>query len=169
MCNDYLLLLWCWHSIIKQICRNISIKIIFRQILAFTTQCCTDLFCYLLLNYGKDLIVLTPGFISLLISSNLLFPQYIDIGESLLVPDDFSEEEKVSGLWWRQLVAGGVAGVVSRTCTAPLDRLKVLMQVLVFTCRSVAPGKGLVLPVAYTRRLNCSLLLTIENYVIRGI
>lgn len=35
----------------------------------------------------------------------------------------------VSGMWWRHLVAGAVAGAVSRTCTAPLDRLKVFLQV----------------------------------------
>lgn len=34
-----------------------------------------------------------------------------------------------TGMWWRHLVAGGVAGAVSRTCTAPLDRLKVFLQV----------------------------------------
>ncbi|XP_026340457.1 mitochondrial adenyl nucleotide antiporter SLC25A24-like [Ursus arctos] len=53
----------------------------------------------------------------------------IDIGESISIPDEFTEEEKHSGDWWRQLVAGGMAGAVARTCTAPFDRLKVMMQV----------------------------------------
>ncbi|XP_054737769.1 calcium-binding mitochondrial carrier protein SCaMC-3-like [Anastrepha obliqua] len=34
-----------------------------------------------------------------------------------------------TGLWWRHLVAGGLAGAASRTCTAPLDRIKVFLQV----------------------------------------
>ncbi|XP_027876214.1 calcium-binding mitochondrial carrier protein SCaMC-1-like isoform X1 [Xiphophorus couchianus] len=53
----------------------------------------------------------------------------LDIGESLSIPDEFTEEEKRSDEWWKQLVAGAVAGAVSRTGTAPLDRLKVFMQV----------------------------------------
>uniref|UniRef100_A0AAY4DYT6 EF-hand domain-containing protein n=1 Tax=Denticeps clupeoides TaxID=299321 RepID=A0AAY4DYT6_9TELE len=52
-----------------------------------------------------------------------------DVGENLMVPDEFTSEEKLTGVWWRHLVAGGGAGAVSRTFTAPLDRLKVLMQV----------------------------------------
>ncbi|KAG8231092.1 hypothetical protein J437_LFUL011060, partial [Ladona fulva] len=54
--------------------------------------------------------------------------QYLDIGEDMNVPDDFTSAEMNSGMWWRHLVAGGVAGAVSRTCTAPLDRLKVFLQ-----------------------------------------
>uniref|UniRef100_A0A671KCM6 Calcium-binding mitochondrial carrier protein SCaMC-3-like n=1 Tax=Sinocyclocheilus anshuiensis TaxID=1608454 RepID=A0A671KCM6_9TELE len=53
----------------------------------------------------------------------------LDIGEHLTVPDEFSEKEKQSGFVWRQLMAGAVAGSVSRTGTAPLDRLKVFLQV----------------------------------------
>ncbi|XP_063084265.1 mitochondrial adenyl nucleotide antiporter SLC25A25 isoform X7 [Cavia porcellus] len=52
-----------------------------------------------------------------------------DVGENLTVPDEFTVEERQTGMWWRHLVAGGGAGAVSRTCTAPLDRLKVLMQI----------------------------------------
>ncbi|ETE71259.1 Calcium-binding mitochondrial carrier protein SCaMC-3, partial [Ophiophagus hannah] len=48
----------------------------------------------------------------------------LDIGECLTVPDEFSEKEKKTGMWWKQLIAGAMAGAVSRTGTAPLDRLK---------------------------------------------
>ncbi|XP_030372657.1 calcium-binding mitochondrial carrier protein SCaMC-3 isoform X2 [Scaptodrosophila lebanonensis] len=54
---------------------------------------------------------------------------YLDIGEDMNVPDDFTQKEMQTGLWWRHLVAGGIAGGVSRTCTAPLDRIKVYLQV----------------------------------------
>ncbi|XP_051776661.1 calcium-binding mitochondrial carrier protein SCaMC-3-like isoform X1 [Erpetoichthys calabaricus] len=67
----------------------------------------------------------------------------LDIGESLTVPDEFSEKEKRTGMWWKQLVAGGVAGAVSRTGTAPLDRLKVFMQVQAHKHHSYNVLKGL--------------------------
>ncbi|ELT87743.1 hypothetical protein CAPTEDRAFT_181015 [Capitella teleta] len=53
----------------------------------------------------------------------------IDIGDDLTVPPEFTEKEKQSGMWWRHLVSGGLAGAVSRSGTAPLDRLKILLQV----------------------------------------
>lgn len=53
----------------------------------------------------------------------------LDIGDSLSIPDEFTEDEKKTGMWWKQLMAGAMAGAVSRTGTAPLDRMKVFMQV----------------------------------------
>uniref|UniRef100_A0A1I7T5E7 Calcium-binding mitochondrial carrier protein SCaMC-2 n=1 Tax=Caenorhabditis tropicalis TaxID=1561998 RepID=A0A1I7T5E7_9PELO len=53
----------------------------------------------------------------------------IDIGEDSQIPEDFSQQEMQEGIWWRHLVAGGLAGAVSRTCTAPFDRVKVYLQV----------------------------------------
>ncbi|KAK9882386.1 hypothetical protein WA026_020909 [Henosepilachna vigintioctopunctata] len=58
---------------------------------------------------------------------------YLDIGEDMNIPDDFTQREMQTGMWWRHLAAGGIAGAVSRTCTAPLDRLKVFLQVQ--TCK----------------------------------
>ncbi len=47
----------------------------------------------------------------------------------MTVPPEFTKKERKSGMWWRHLVAGGMAGAVSRTFTAPMDRLKILLQV----------------------------------------
>ncbi|XP_061694271.1 mitochondrial adenyl nucleotide antiporter SLC25A24-like isoform X1 [Syngnathoides biaculeatus] len=66
----------------------------------------------------------------------------LDIGDSLAIPDEFTEEEKSSGGWWKQLVAGAVAGSVSRTGTAPLDRLKVFMQVHSTKTNKISLARG---------------------------
>ncbi|XP_013771827.2 calcium-binding mitochondrial carrier protein SCaMC-2-like [Limulus polyphemus] len=52
-----------------------------------------------------------------------------DIEDETLVPDNFTRTKMQTGIWWRHLVAGGIAGAISRTSTAPLDRLKVFLQV----------------------------------------
>lgn len=47
-----------------------------------------------------------------------------------MVPMDVLEEGN-EGVWWKFLLSGAMAGAVSRTGTAPLDRAKVYMQVCV--------------------------------------
>jgi solute carrier family 25 phosphate transporter 23/24/25/41 len=53
----------------------------------------------------------------------------LDVGDDLRIPDELNEEDKKGLRWVNTLIAGGAAGAVSRTSTAPLDRLKVLLQV----------------------------------------
>ncbi|XP_074165890.1 mitochondrial carrier protein SCaMC-3L isoform X2 [Sminthopsis crassicaudata] len=54
--------------------------------------------------------------------------QVLDTGEQLMVPVEVLRETN-QATWWKFLVSGAVAGAVSRTGTAPLDRAKVFMQV----------------------------------------
>lgn len=89
----------------------------------------------LLRRCGPPDIVLTPD-------SGCL--QGLDIGDSLAIPDEFTEEEKSSGGWWKHLVAGAAAGAVSRTGTAPLDRMKVFMQVRGW---GFIPPQGIISPI----------------------
>ncbi|KAM6573076.1 hypothetical protein CsatA_017156 [Cannabis sativa] len=49
----------------------------------------------------------------------------VDIGEHTVIPEGISKHVHAT----RYLVAGAVAGATSRTATAPLDRLKVVLQV----------------------------------------
>lgn len=80
-------------------------------------------------NEWRDYLLFLPSFELHDILKTWRHSTFLDLGENALVPEDFTETEMQSGMWWRHLVAGGVAGAVSRTCTAPLDRIKVFFQV----------------------------------------
>ncbi len=55
---------------------------------------------------------------------------FTDFGDHSL-PQDYTLDEKQSGLWVRNLLASGLACVFTRTITAPLDRVRIYLQVMI--------------------------------------
>ncbi|KAL7988327.1 hypothetical protein Chor_007246 [Crotalus horridus] len=53
------------------------------------------------------------------------FDLVLDIGECLTVPDEFSEKEKKTGMWWKQLIAGAMAGAIKRGIRGQQETLRV--------------------------------------------
>lgn len=51
----------------------------------------------------------------------------IDVGENIIISDDFIEKEMKMGIWKINLMVGVMAGVVLRSCIVLLDRIKVML------------------------------------------
>ena len=85
------------------------------------------------------------------VNTRALFESYvrtsIDIGENSIVPDDLSSHPTPP---WKILVAGSVSGAISRTATAPMDRIKVMLQA--GKAGGAPPGGGFVATVSHVYR-----------------
>lgn len=65
-----------------------------------------------------------PGEISVLV-----FLQVFDVGESRAMAIEFPDNVSGFGAWKTFVLSAGLADAVSRTATAPIDRLKTQLQV----------------------------------------
>ena len=65
--------------------------------------------------------------------------QVFDVGESRSMPMELTQDEADLSLWGNFVLAAGLADAASRTVTAPIDRLKTLLQVSL--CRSLSLTK----------------------------
>ncbi|KAL0966968.1 hypothetical protein UPYG_G00302880 [Umbra pygmaea] len=76
---------------------------------------------HVILNPAEDLLALVSSW-----KHTLVF----DVGESRSMPLELPGDESAeSGLWRRFILTAGLADAVSRTLTAPIDRLKTQLQV----------------------------------------
>lgn len=67
--------------------------------------------------------------------------QVFDVGESRAMPIEFPDEASGFGAWRTFVLSAGLADAVSRTVTAPIDRLKTQLQVSSTIYECFVPNK----------------------------
>lgn len=61
--------------------------------------------------------------------THFVHSEVFDVGESRAMPIEFPDEATGLGEWKRFVLSAGLSDAVSRTLTAPIDRLKTQLQV----------------------------------------
>lgn len=61
--------------------------------------------------------------------THFVHSEVFDVGESRAMPIEFPDEATGLGEWKRFVLSAGLSDAISRTLTAPIDRLKTQLQV----------------------------------------
>lgn len=87
--------------------------------------------------------------------THFVHSEVFDVGESRAMPIEFPDEATGLGEWKRFVLSAGLSDAISRTLTAPIDRLKTQLQVSsIVNAAKVLLHLGLAEPMSHFRWLS---------------